>query len=261
MSTAPMSAAIPGAAAFAEQGFFVARGLFADRIAALEASFDRIVAQLAASGEEINARWAGEESDRLNGPGRVVLHTHNVHLYDAAWATLWWEPRFTDLGAAFLGPDLVLHHTKLFQKPAGRGAAFPMHQDWDYFPISGDRCLAAIVHVTAADEATGCLRIVPGSHRAGRLDDSRGQGAVSELQRRYPLESSVAVPCAAGDVVFFHCLTVHGSGVNSDPERVRKTVLAQVYDATAQPEADRHYNARFMLRGRNPHMTRNAKHG
>lgn len=259
MSTAASTAPLPHAAAaagFAEHGFHVARGLFADRVAELEASFDRIAAQVAASGEEVNARWQGAASDAVNGAGRVVLHTHNVQMYDALWATLWYEPRFLALCRAFLGPDLALHHTKLFQKPAERGAAFPMHQDWGYFPIGGDRCLAAIVHVSRADDAMGCLRIVPGSHRGGRIVDAMGAGDITELQRRHPLESAVPVPCAPGDVVFFHCLTVHGSGVNTHPRDVRKTVLAQVYDANALPEAAGHYNSRCMLSGVNRRMSR-----
>lgn len=260
MSTAaPAASAIPhaaAAAAFAEQGFFVARGLFAGQVAALERSFDAIVAQLTGSGEQVNARWAGAASDQVNGAGRVVLHTHNVQMYDACWATLWYEPCFLDLCQAFLGPDLVLHHTKLFQKPAERGAAFPMHQDWGYFPVEGDRCLAAIVHVADADERTGCLRIVPGSHRGGRIADAQGMGDISALQRRHPLDSAVPVVCRAGDVVFFHSLTVHGSGLNTHPSAVRKTVLAQVYDANCRPEPGGHYNSRWLLRGRNPRMTR-----
>lgn len=266
MSTAPAALPIPhaatAAAAFAEDGFFVARGLFADRVAALAASFDRIVGQLAASGEQVNARWGGEESDRINGAGREVLHTHNVQMYDALWATLWYDPAFLGLSRAFLGDDLALHHTKLFQKPAERGAAFPMHQDWGYFPVEGDRCLAAIVHVSRADEAMGCLRIVPGSHRSGRIVDAMGQGSRSELQRRHPVESAVPVLCEPGDVVFFHCLTVHGSGLNTHPSAVRKTVLAQIYDAGSVPEEGyHHYNSRFMLSGVNRRMTRERANG
>ncbi len=250
------------ATAFAKDGFFIARGLFADRIGDLERSFDRIVAQLATSGENTNARWGGTASDQVNGSGRIVTHTHNVQMYDALWATLWYEPRFLDLCEAFLGPDLALHHTKLFQKPAERGAAFPMHQDWGYFPVEGDRCLAAIVHVSRADEQMGCLRIVPGSHRAGRIVNAKGDGDLTELQRRHPLESAVPVLCQPGDVVFFHCLTVHGSGLNTHPTEVRKTVLAQVYDAkTVATPGQHHYNSRFMLRGVNPRMTRsNSDH-
>ena len=34
------------------------------------------------------------------------------------------------------GDDVILHHSKLFQKPAEQGAPFPMHQDWAYFRLN-----------------------------------------------------------------------------------------------------------------------------
>jgi hypothetical protein len=243
---------------FAEQGYYVARGLFADRISELEGEFDAIVQQLASSGEPLNARWGGEASDRLNGAGRTVLHTHQVHMYSATWLRLWLDAGFLDHAERFLGPDIILHHTKLFQKPAERGAAFPMHQDWPYFPVIGDRCIAAIVHVSAATTDMGCFRLYPGSHRDGRWDDSAGRGGISTLQRKYPLEGALALEAEPGDVVFFHCLTVHGSDVNRHPARVRKTVLAQLYagDTELEHRGAPHPNARLVLRGRNRRMTR-----
>lgn len=250
----PQPAADP-ATAFARDGFFVARGLFRDRLAVLEPEFDRICAQLDRSGENTDARWPGEAADAVNGTGRTIQHTHNVQRYSAAWARLWFDEAFLDLAEAFLGPDLVLHHSKLFRKPAERGAAFPMHQDWPYFPTEGDRCIAAIVHVSDATDEMGCLRVHPGSHRAGRLADSDGRGAVGEVQRRFPLDTALPVACQAGDVVFFHCLTVHGSRINRS-DRVRKTVLCQLYAGDARIERDTHSNEQLVLRGWNHTMTR-----
>lgn len=263
MSTAPpTSSTALAAAAFARDGFFIARGLFAARIAGLEREFDRICDQLDRSGKDTNARWGGAASDAVNGAGRVVQHTHNVQMYSAAWAALWYDAAFLDLAEAFLGPDIVLHHTKLFRKPAEKGAAFPMHQDWPYFPTVKDSCLAAIVHVSDADDSMGCLRVHPGSHHAGRLADSSGMSDVGEVQRRFPLETAVPVECRAGDVVFFHSLTVHGSRINSS-DRVRKTVLAQMYAGDDQVEEGRagHYDARLVLRGWNHTMDRERANG
>ena len=45
---------------FLRDGFSVARGVFTgELLAAMLTDFDRIVEQLVASGEEINARWQG----------------------------------------------------------------------------------------------------------------------------------------------------------------------------------------------------------
>lgn len=259
MSTAALLAdpATHAAEAFARDGFFVARGLFASRIPRLEPEFDRICDQLDRSGQQVNARWGGAAADAVNGAGRVVQHTHNVQMYSAEWAKLWYDDAFLDLAEAFVGPDIALHHTKLFRKPAERGAAFPMHQDWSYFPTIKDSCIAAIVHVSDATDDMGCLRVHPGSHKAGRLADSSGMSDIGEVQRRFSLESATPVECRAGDVVFFHSLTVHGSRINSS-DRVRKTVLAQLYagDDMVEPGRAGHYDARLMLRGWNSTMNR-----
>ncbi len=60
------------------------------------------------------------------------------------------NPKFLDIAEQILGPDIILHHTKLFQKPQGKGAPFPMHQDWQYFPTVKDTMIAGIIHVSEA---------------------------------------------------------------------------------------------------------------
>ena len=261
MTTAPaLALSNPISAAFARDGYYVAAGLFRARIPALEIEFDRICAQLDARQEAsaTNARWPGAASDAVNGSGRVIQHTHNVQRYSAVWARLWYEETFLDIARALLGPDLVLHHTKLFRKPAEKGAAFPMHQDWPYFPTVRDQCVAAIVHVSDATDDMGCLRVYPGSHREGRLNDSSGISELGAVQQRYPLDGAMPVKCAAGDVVFFHAHTVHGSRLNTSA-RVRKTVLAQIYAGSDHVEATHaasHPDARLVLSGWNQHMDR-----
>ncbi len=261
-TTPRLSAATDPAAFFAEHGYYVARGLFRERIATLEREYDRIADQVVRSGEHANARdfWQGEAADRLSGRNTVTLHTHQVHSYSAPWLQAWMEPRFLDLAEGFLGPDIILHHTKLFRKPAEKGGAFPMHQDWSYFPVSNNRCLAAIVYVSDADDANGCLRLYPGSHHEGRIADSSGLGALSELQRRFPIDGSTVVDGKAGDVVFFHSLTIHGSMPNRS-ERVRKTVLVQLYSGSETIEQPGHGNSQLVLRGWNHRITPATAYG
>ena len=41
---------------------------------------------------------------------------------------------FLDYVEKIIGENIILHHTKLFLKPPRFGSAFPLHQDWSYFP-------------------------------------------------------------------------------------------------------------------------------
>jgi phytanoyl-CoA hydroxylase len=194
--------------------------------------------------------------ERLGAASTSVVHTHNVQQYSAAWMRALVHPRFIEAATAVVGPDVVLHHTKLFQKPPERGAPFPMHQDWSYFPTERDTMLAAVVHVSQATDEMGCLRVYPGSHRLGRVADSAGHGDV--FLTDYPLERATPLEAEPGDVVFFHYLTVHGSMPNRS-DRARKTVLVQLHRGDDAVEAGcTHPNARLVLAGWNHRATRDS---
>jgi len=242
---------------YQENGYAVARNVFSpDEVAELERDFDRIVAQITSSGEEVNARWSGPEMDKMGAASTVVLHTHNVQQYSSAWMRALLHPRFLEAATSLLGPDVVLHHTKLFQKPAEKGAPFPMHQDWGYFPSEKDTMLAAVIHVSRATDEMGCLRVYPGSHRLGRMDGA--MGGTDLLVQNYPIENSTPLEAEPGDVVFFNYLTIHGSMPNRSNE-VRKTVLVQLHAGDdAIVEGCTHPNERLTLAGWNHRSTRES---
>jgi phytanoyl-CoA hydroxylase len=241
---------------FDENGYYLAKSVFSpDEVRALEEDFDRIVAQLQSSGESINARWGGDEMKRLDGGDSVIVHTHNVQCFSARWLNACQHPRFLDVAEAILGPDIILHHTKLFQKPSEKGSPFPMHQDWGYFPTEKDSMIAGIVHVSNATDEMGCLRVYPGSHKLGRLEGTQGQSN-SELLEKYPIEGATILEAEPGDVLFFSYFTLHGSMPNRSPH-VRKTVLVQLHAGDdAVEDWNRHPNMKLVLRGWNHRIGR-----
>ena len=134
---------------FEEDGYYLARGVYTEpSLCGMEEDFDRIVQQLENSGECINARWEGAQTDELDGGESRIIHTHNVQRYSARWLDALREPALLDIVEEILGPDIVLHHTKLFLKPPEEGAPFPMHQDWTYFPTRDDSMIAGIVFLS-----------------------------------------------------------------------------------------------------------------
>lgn len=240
----------------ASDGYYVAKGVFSPaEIAELEVDFDRIVEQLVASDEHINATWGGPEMKQLGADKLVVLHTHNVQQFSARWARALFHPRFVKVATDILGPDVVLHHSKLFQKPSEEGAPFPVHQDWTYFPTENDTMIAGIIHVSRATDEMGCLRVYPGSHRLGRVADSHGQVS-NELLEKHPLSGATPLEAEPGDVVFFHYFTLHGSMPNRSSE-IRKTVLVQLYAGDDKVEdGNQHPDERLVLAGWNQRATR-----
>ena len=241
-----------------ENGYLVMPGVFsADEIAELETDFDRIVHQISSTGENVNARWSGPEVDRIGAAEMFVAHTHNVQQFSAAWHRALLHPTFLAITRQILGEDIMLHHSKLFQKPAEKGAAFPMHQDWEYFPTMLDTMMAAIIHVSAATEEMGCFRVYPGTHKLGRIGGTTGNKD-SELLAQYPIEGSTALEAKPGDVVFFHYCLIHGSLPNTS-QSIRKTVLVQMHSGKDKVEdGNQHPNARLTLSGWNYHSTRTS---
>lgn len=241
---------------FDKNGYYVARGVYSlEEIHAMETDFDRIVTQLNRTGEDVNASWQGEQSKKLNAAQTTILHTHNVQIYSEVWHRALMNPRFLDVVEQIIGPDIILHHSKLFQKPPEKGAPFPTHQDWTYFPSIKDTMIAGIIHVSEATDEMGCLRVYPGSHILGRVKGTSGQEA-SDLLDSYPLEGALALEAEPGDVAFFHYFTLHGSKPNTSA-KTRKTVLAQLHagDDAIEPD-NRHPNARLVLRGWNHYAGR-----
>ncbi len=244
---------------FQESGYYLARGVFsAEEIVLLEKEFDRIVSQISTKGEDIDATWAGAAINDIKRKGDLILHTHNVQQFSAVWLRAFLQEKFLANASDILGDDIILHHSKLFQKPAEKGSPFPMHQDWSYFPTIKNSMIAAIIHVSDATDDMGCLRVYEGSNGLGRLDASNGlQASVSEIMAKYPIERAKILEAKAGDVLFFHYFTLHGSMPNQS-DKTRKTVLLQMYAGDDRVEdGAEHPDERLVLKGWNYHSSRN----
>ena len=240
---------------FEQDGYYHAKGVFSpSEVAALEHDFDHIVDQITTGGNA-STRWTGPAMDKIATKEMVVLHTHQVHEFSNVWLQALLHKRFLDITQEIVGPNIALHHTKLFQKPSENGAPFPMHQDWTYFPSYQDSMMAAIIWVSDATDEMGCLRVYPGSNKLGRVPESSGQ-IENPLLAEYPIENATVLEAKAGDVTYFHYFTLHGSMPNRS-DKVRKSVLVQMLSGDDEiEEGNRHPNARLALRGWNATMTR-----
>jgi len=203
--------------------------------------------------DEMDAAWASAKETSVAAKTTKIFHCHNVQFYSAAFTKLLVDDRVTSIASDIIGsPNVQLHHTKMFVKPPEVGAPFPMHQDAPYFPHDNHSMIAAIFFFDDAREEKGCLRVVPGSYKLGILEhDSKGGWHLPFEQ--YPIESAVACPAEAGDVLFFSYLTIHGSGINTSDE-ARTTLLVQLRDPADNPTIKTHESRGqgMILRGVDP---------
>jgi ectoine hydroxylase-related dioxygenase (phytanoyl-CoA dioxygenase family) len=234
---------------YRENGYLLVRGLFTPEEAATYRAEGHALIERLSQHDKVEATW-GSARGVAGGKETQLLHCHSVEFHVAAFTQLIVDPRLTDIAAALIGgPNVQLHHTKLFIKPPEKGSPFPIHQDHPFFPHERHSMIAAIIHFDDAPEEKGCLRIVPGSHTRGPIEHESAGGYHLPFEQ-YPLESSVALPAQAGDVLFFSYLTIHGSGINVSDE-ARTTLLVQMRDPMDPPLYSGRHEAGegLMLRG------------
>jgi len=207
-----------------ENGYVRVEGLLSPE----EAAFYREEVHALARRQGSNdATWSS-----VRGTGTSIVHSHDVHFRSAAFTRLLVDPRFTGVAQDIIGPNVQLHHNKMFIKPPEKGSPFPMHQDVDYFPHRDHSMIACILHFDDAPEEKGCLRVYPGSHRLGPLPSVGDDHHLPE--DIYPLAAATPIPARAGDAIFFSYLLVHGSGLNVSDEP-RTTLLVQLRDPEDVP--------------------------
>jgi ectoine hydroxylase-related dioxygenase (phytanoyl-CoA dioxygenase family) len=217
--------------AYREQGYVLVRGVFSSQeVDEMREAVDGILDRVAGTQHDRDHTWRGNLSED-EARDLQLKGFHDLSYHDAVFTRMVSQPRLVGVLTELIGPNVQLHHTKMLVKPPERGAPFPMHQDYPYFPHTRHSVLAASVHLDDTDLENGCLHVVPGSHRLGPLEVT---GASNDVAAEYSLESGTPCPAAAGDVLFFNYLTIHGSGVNRS-ERVRRNVLAQYRDPADPP--------------------------
>lgn len=243
---------------FKNNGFSLVKNPFkSELIVPWVKEFDRIIIQLKKSGENLNARWGSDLTKDLESNNSEIIHTHNVQSFSALMLSLVQNKELINLVECLIGPNIILHHTKLFLKPPKTGAAFPLHQDWSYFPTKKNSMVAAVVHLSESTEEMGCLRIIPESHKLGKKKNTDGHKINPEIHNKYSLIKAEPIVADLGDVVFFDSRVLHGSMPNIS-NKSRKTILLQFYSGKDKIlKMTGHTNVQLVLRGVNYFATRN----
>lgn len=118
-------------------------------------------------------------------------------------------------------------HSKLMQKEPRVGGAWEWHQDYGYwyknqfmFP---DQLLSVMIALTKANKENGCLQVIKGSHKLGRVNHgfSGEQVGADIVMVENALKTMQLVYCEIepGDALFFHSNLLHRSEANlsADP--------------------------------------------
>jgi len=119
-------------------------------------------------------------------------------------------------------------HTKLMQKEPRVGGAWEWHQDYGYWYknqfIFPDQLMSVMIALTPANKENGCLQVIKGSHKMGRVNHGfAGEQVGADMEMvNHALKTMDLVYCELepGDALFFHSNLMHRSEANlSDQPR------------------------------------------
>lgn len=113
-------------------------------------------------------------------------------------------------------------HTKLMQKEPKVGGAWEWHQDYGYWYknqfIFPDQLMSVMVALTPANQENGCLQVIKGSHKMGRVNHGfAGEQVGADMEMvNHALKTMELVYCELepGDALFFHSNLLHRSEAN-----------------------------------------------
>ena len=135
------------------------------------------------------------------------------------------HPAMLDIVEQLIGPDVLIYNVTYIVKPARSPAHVSWHQDLTYWGLDSDDQVSAWLALSAADDKSGCMRMIPGSHRYGRRHHDLSQpdkdNVLFQSQTVRDLDESAAVVCALrpGEASFHHGWTLHSSMPNRSDDR------------------------------------------
>ena len=237
MSHRPLTAAQVGQ--YHEDGFVVARGLYSAE--------EMELLRRAAKEDRALQEHAIKRADGEGGQSKLAVWNHPG---DDIYGMFARGRRLVDSMEALLGGEVYHYHSKMNMKEPKVGGAWAWHQDYGYWYENG--CLlpllaSVMIAVDPATKENGCLQVIRGSHRMGRVrhtltgeqagaDRERVDEALKRMER-------VHAEMEPGDAVFFHCNTLHRSDQNrSDKPR---WVLICCYNAARNDPYKPHHHPNY----------------
>ena len=213
MQHLPLSAA--EVAQFQTDGYVVLPGLLSSQEVELLGRIARADAAL--------ERDAGSRADGEGGAVKLVVR--NDLPDDTIYGAIARSARIVLACEQVLGDEVYHYHHKMILKEARVGGAWAWHQDYGYWYNNG--CLwpdmaSCLIAVDRATRANGCLQVVRGSHRLGRLDHGKvGEQTGADAERVAEITQrleTVYVELEPGSAVLFHGNTLHRSDQNKSDD-------------------------------------------
>jgi hypothetical protein len=218
-------------ARFHEDGYVIKRSLFsAEELRPLQDELDA----------HPDIRGSQSSIPDLNGElWKVTIWCEQNDTYAGKLPRL---ERMVGTTSRLLGEESYFWHIKLVRKSNDIPGAVDWHQGYAYWY---DDCVypntvTCSVALDSNNLENGCLKVIKGSHRLGRIDmvDVGGAHVADPVRTAQIIDRLEVVACEleAGDAVFFHANMLHGSEPNSTDQP--RTLMHCVYNARSNSPVD-----------------------
>ncbi len=164
-----------------------------------------------------------EDGERLHG--LAPDKRRKMYLY-LKWADeVVHDPRVLDAVEDLIGPDILLYHLTLWIKEPHTDAFISWHQDSTYFGLEpADQHVTAWVALSHSNHESGCVQVLPGSHRRGQVRHDAVKhsanifptGQTVAVDNEEPLDMMVLRP---GEFSLHHTFALHNSMPNRSADR------------------------------------------
>jgi ectoine hydroxylase len=186
--------------------------------------------------------------DRKDSEGLITKMAAWNHPDDSIYGVVARSYKLVDTMEDLLGGEVYHYHSKITAKEPYDGGAWEWHQDYGYWYNNG--CLfphmaTAMIALDKCTKENGCLQILAGSNQIGRIDHAlleSGQVGVDLKRVEEAKKHLKLIYCEIepGDVLFFHCNTLHRSDKNKSDQR-RWTLLCCYNAARNNPFLEHHH--------------------
>ena len=181
--------------------------------------------------------------------GKAFIQHMNLWLLDEDVRRFTLAKRFAGVAAKLMGVERVriYHDQALYKEPLG--GPTPWHQDQQYWPLDGVKCVTLWMPLVDASQEMGTLNFASGSQALGYLgplnisDDSDAE-LESQIQEK-GFEVVSAGDMKAGDATFHNGWCIHGAPGNASTTTTREVMtIIYIEDGAviSQPDSPQRQN-------------------
>jgi Phytanoyl-CoA dioxygenase (PhyH) len=184
-------------------------------------------------------------SNESADPTTILFHALGAWRITNGFHDVLWNPRFLVAASQLLGNVPVrFWHDQLFYKPAKKGGVVAWHQDYSYWtrtkPVAHLTCWCGLDDST---KENGCLQYIAGSHKWGLLPKPVIAGELHGIkdflneEQKKQFDNPQYAEVKAGEAIFHHPLTLHGSGENKS-DKPRRAFVINVFADGVRSDSD-----------------------